>query len=122
MIGSAGLAAGVARPLPFTGCVLAECQRSARYVWASGPLARVSGHLVDLCLPPRPHFAFGSISIGALEQHAGDTDDSSCVVTEITFGQEVCAEIEEFGRGRGYLVVVTGPFLRLWKSPGSTAI
>jgi hypothetical protein len=85
MIGTTILAAGVSGPSPFTWCVLDERERSTRNVWASGAFTRVGGHLVDLGLPPRPHFAFGSIPFGSLEQHAGDADDSSCVVAEILF-------------------------------------
>ena len=85
VIRSTVAASGVPWPRPCTWCALDERERSARNVWASGLLARISGQIVDLGLPPRPHFAFSSVLVGPLEQHAGDADNSSWVATEISF-------------------------------------
>ena len=89
--------AGVARPGSFAWGAVGKFEGPARNVWAPWPVPRRRGHGGELGLPPRPHFAFGTIPFGTVREGASDTDESSRTVAKIPSrpGPTICALHDE---------------------------
>jgi hypothetical protein len=78
--------ARVSGPLPFPWSVVDQCQGAARYVGASDSPLGNGRHVFNFGLPPRPHFAFESVTVCSVQQKAGDAEASSCVVSKVPSG------------------------------------
>ena len=68
---------GVAWPGSFTWGAVGKFEGPARNVWTSRSVPRRRGHGGELGLPPRPHFALGTIPFGLISKGASDANESS---------------------------------------------